>query len=136
MMSPGGHGLTALLELGAVAGGALSEGSHGAAAALAVPALGALAKHVSDSTITGKMGALGDLIRAGGNAASIAPTTNAVQAAAQSAKGPLSSILMNSGINASLNGADPDSQSAALVRLLAAQRPAPDPSSIGSVFAQ
>ena len=107
-LSPTNNGLMSALNLGGVATSALAGGPVGAAGALAVPAVGYAAKSAADAITTGKMTALGDLVRSGGDASALTAAPNAVQSAADAANGPLSSVFLNSGINASLGRAPPE----------------------------
>jgi hypothetical protein len=133
-LSPTSNGLMSALDLGGVATGALAGGPVGASGALAIPAIGYGAKSAADAITTGKMTALGALVRSGGDASALTAAPNAVQSAADAANAPLSSIFLSSGVNASLNRAAPDSRAAALAKILAQHAPAP--SGVGSAFAQ
>lgn len=134
--SPEGNGLIATVELlhGLTAAG---EGGVGPwlASASALPAVGFAAKHLADAGTTGKMNALGDLIRSGGVALPNAP--NVVQQFAGRINPTLATAFMGAGAADSVNRAQPDSRAANLASVLAGTHPAQQPQGgLGGVFSQ
>jgi hypothetical protein len=127
-LSPSGNGLGLGLNIAGVAAGLASGGST--AAATAVPLVGAASKVAADTITKRAAAGLDSLIRSGG----VKPPPTPFQIATQNVDLPMSSIMMNAGVNSSLQRADPDSRSAALAKVLT--QAAPPSGGMGDVFGQ